>query len=195
VLTPGVNRSFRRLQRVVESMSAVKFPIVGALDPRRPLWNREARSAVFFYGRAMAFGLASAAESISRRTEMTRTQTSNALSWHYSISLCAVAGSFAMILPPTSSAAQTIQGTPAAYRAEAGPPLDPRTLSCDALKDRRQRMGALYVTGRQGWGETFYSVPQCEFWATPSFEYVSASDGACGLGYLCQWKPGAGSSR
>ena len=57
---------------------------------------------------------------------MTRTRTSNALSWHYSITLCAVAGSFAMILPPTSSVAQTVQGTPAAYRAEASPPLDPR---------------------------------------------------------------------
>ena len=127
---------------------------------------------------------------------MTRTQPSNALSWHYSISLCTVAGSFAMILPPTSGVAQTVQGTPAAYRAAESPPLDPRTLSCDALKDRLQRMGgALYVTGRQGWGETFYTVPQCEFWAKPSFEYVSASDGACGLGYLCQWKPGAGSGR
>jgi len=150
---------------------------------------------MYSYRRAIPFGLASAAGSISRRPEMTRTQTSNALSWHYSISLYAVAGSFAMILPPMSSVAQTVQGTPAAYRVEASPPLDPRTLSCDALKDRLQRMGALYVTGRQGWGETFYSVPQCEFWATPSFEYVSASDGACGLGYLCQWKPGAGSSR
>ena len=71
---------------------------------------------------------------------MTRTRPSNALSWHYSISLCGVAGSFAMILPPTPSVAQTVQGTPAAYRAEESPPLDPRTLSCDALKDRLQRM-------------------------------------------------------
>ena len=126
---------------------------------------------------------------------MTRTQTSNALSWHYSISLCAV-GSFAVILPPTSSVAQTVQGTPAANRAEESPPLDPRTLSCDALKDRLQRMGGAGAgPGRQGWGETFYTVPQCEFWAKPSFAYVSASDGACGLGYLCQWKPGAGSGR
>lgn len=126
---------------------------------------------------------------------MTRRQTSNALPRQYTIRLCAVAGSFAMILPPASSVAQTIQGTSAAYRAEEGPPLDPRTLSCDALKDRLQRTGALYVTGRQGWGEMFYRVPQCEFWAKPSFDYVSASDGACGLGYLCQWKPGAGSGR
>ena len=122
-------------------------------------------------------------------------QTQNALSWRYFICLCAVAGSFAMILPPTSSVAQTVQGTPAAYRADESPPLDPRTLSCAALKDRLQRLGALHVTGRQGWGEMFYSRPQCEFWATPSFEYVTASDGGCGLGYLCQWKPGAGSGR
>jgi len=126
---------------------------------------------------------------------MTLTPSSTTLPWHYSIRLFAVAGSFAMILPPACGVAQTVQGTTAAYRAEEGPPLDPRTLSCDALKDRLQRTGVLYVTGRQGWGETFYSVPQCEFWAKPSFEYVSASDGACGLGYLCQWKPGAGSGR
>ena len=109
----------------------------------RPLWNRKARSDVLSYRRAIAFGLASAAESISRRPEMTRTQTSNALSWHYSISLYAVAGSFAMILPPTSSVAQTVQGAPAVYRVEVSPPLDPRTLSCDALKDRLQRLGGV----------------------------------------------------
>lgn len=126
---------------------------------------------------------------------MTRTSSVNVVPWHRSIALCAIAASFTMILPPTPTLAQTVQGTPAAYRAQEGPPLDPRTLSCDALKDRLQRTGVLYVTGRQGWGETFYSVPQCEFWAKPSFEYVSASDGACGLGYLCQWKPGAGSGR
>ena len=126
---------------------------------------------------------------------MTRTQSPNAPASRRSRMLCTLAASFLVILPAAQSLAQTIQGTPAAMRAQDGPPLDPRTLSCVALKDRLQRTGALYVTGRQGWSETFYGVPQCEFWAKPSFDYVSASDGACGLGYLCQWKPGAGSSR
>ena len=126
---------------------------------------------------------------------MTRTPSSKNWPRHRRIALCAVAGTLVLILLAASSVAQTIQGTPAAMRAEEGPPLDTRTLSCDALKDRLQRTGVLYVTGRQGWNETFYSVPQCEFWAKPSFEYVNASGGACGLGYLCQWKPGAGSGR
>ena len=126
---------------------------------------------------------------------MTRMRSPNAPAWHRSIALCAFAASFTMGLPVASSVAQTVQGTPAAARAEEGPPLDTRTLSCSALKDRLQRTGALYVTGRQGWSETFYSVPQCEFWAKPSYDYVNASDGACGLGYLCLWKPGAGSGR
>jgi hypothetical protein len=119
----------------------------------------------------------------------------NILAWHRSIARCAVVGSFAMTLPMAPSAAPTVQGTPAAMRAEEGPPLDTRTQSCESLKERLQRTGVLYVTGRQGWPETFYNVPQCEFWAKPSFDYVNASGGACGLGYLCQWKPGAGSSR
>jgi hypothetical protein len=126
---------------------------------------------------------------------MKRPQTPVAIPGHPSIALCAVAAAFTMVLPVAPGVAQTVQGTPAAIRAQADPPLDTRTLSCEALKDRLQRTGVLYVTGRQGWPETFYSVPQCEFWAKPSFEYVNVSDGACGLGYLCQWKPGAGSGR
>ena len=126
---------------------------------------------------------------------MSRAQTPVASSRHHSIARFAIAAGFTMVLTAAPIFAQTVQGTPAAMRAQDGPPLDTRTLSCEALKDRLQRTGALYVTGRQGWGETFYTVPQCEFWAKPSFEYVSASDGACGLGYLCQWKPGAGSGR
>jgi hypothetical protein len=126
---------------------------------------------------------------------MSQAQTSVASQRHHSIVLCAIAAAFITALPAAPGVAQTVQGTPAAIRAEDGPPLDTRTLSCEALKDRLQRTGALYVTGRQGWPETFYSVPQCEFWAKPSFDYVNASGGACGLGYLCQWKPGAGSGR
>ena len=126
---------------------------------------------------------------------MSRGQTPVACGGRRSIALCAIAAGFTMVLTAAPIFAQTVQGTPAAMRAQDGPPLDTHTLSCGALKDRLQRTGVLYVTGRQGWPETFYSVPQCEFWAKPSFEYVNVSDGACGLGYLCQWKPGAGSSR
>ena len=125
---------------------------------------------------------------------MRRAQTPVAFPRNHSIGLCAAAA-LTMVLAAAPAVAQTMQGTPAAIRAQDGPPLDTRTLSCAALKDRLQRTGVLDVTGRQGWPETFYSVPQCEFWAKPSFEYVNVSDGACGLGYLCQWKPGAGSSR
>ena len=126
---------------------------------------------------------------------MTRTPSSNVPPRHRSVTLCAIAAGLMMIVPAAPNGAQTVQGTPAAARAEEGPPLDTRTLSCETLKGRLQRTGVLYVTGRQGWPETFYSVPQCEFWAKPTFEYVNASDVACGLGYLCQWKPGAGSGQ
>ena len=126
---------------------------------------------------------------------MSRAHTPVASARHHSIARFAIAAGLTMVVPVAPAIGQTVQGTPAAVRAQDGPPLDTRTLSCEALKDRLQRTGALYVTARQGWAETFYSVPQCEFWAKPSFEYVNASDGACGLGYLCQWKPGAGSGR
>ena len=93
--------------------------------------------------------------------------------------------------------AQTVQGTPGGASAlQEGPPLDTRTLSCEALKDRLQRTGAPSTSlgGKDG-PKRSRARPECEFWAKPSFEYVNASAGACGLGYLCQWKPGAGSGR
>ena len=121
-------------------------------------------------------------------------QSSAPPAWHRSAARFIVACSFATTLPVGSSIAQTGQGLPAGVSLGSGPqdapPLDTRTLSCDALKDRLQRVGTLYVTGRQGWSETFHSRPQCDFWATPEFQYVQANDGACGLGYLCLWKPG-----
>ena len=125
---------------------------------------------------------------------MKPTQSSVAPAWHRSAALFIVAGSFAMTLPTGSIFAQTGQGLPPGVSLgnspQAAPPLDTVTLSCDALKERLQRAGTLYVTGRHGWSDTFYSKPQCDFWATPGFHYVRANDGACGLGYLCEWKPG-----
>ena len=124
---------------------------------------------------------------------MTPTKSTVAPAWRRFIGLFVVAGSLAVILS-ASSVAQTGQGLPPGVSLgnppHDAPPLDTGTISCDALKDRLQRAGTLYVTGRHGWSETFYSKPQCEFWATPVFHYVRANDGACGLGYLCQWKPG-----
>ena len=119
---------------------------------------------------------------------MKPTQSIDEPARHGSNALSAFVGTFAIILA-ASTFAQTIPTPP------AGAPLDPRPLTCDVLKDRLQYAGALNVIGRQGWSDTFYAVPQCEFWQKPGFEYVNATDGACGLGYLCQWKPGAGSSR
>jgi hypothetical protein len=121
-------------------------------------------------------------------------RSSVAPAWHRSAAQFIVACSLATNLPAGLSLAQTGQGLPPGVslgnRPQDSAPLDTRTLSCDALKDRLQRAGNLYVTGPQGWSETFYRTPRCEFWATPEFQYVRANDGACGLGYLCQWKPG-----
>ena len=59
---------------------------------------------------------------------MSRAQTPVASPRHHSIALCAIAGSFTMVLPAAPGVAQTVQGTPAAIRAQDGPPLDTRTL-------------------------------------------------------------------
>ena len=38
-----------------------------------------------------------------------------------------------------------------------------------------------------GWGDTFYgpAAPRCQFWQMPQYTYVRASDGLCGVGYIC----------
>ena len=80
----------------------------------------------------------------------------------------------------------------------AGPPVTNRgqppalvtadSLSCKQLKDSLQSAGTLnIVSGQRSWGDTFYGpgVPQCEFWSRPMFQYVTANDGPCGVGYIC----------
>jgi len=68
-------------------------------------------------------------------------------------------------------------------------PLDPQTLSCNDLKAQIKSSGELnlLVGPRNGWGDTFYgpAVPRCQFYQMPQFAYVKASDGRCGIGYIC----------
>ena len=68
-------------------------------------------------------------------------------------------------------------------------PVNPETLSCNALKAKLQSTGQLtiLVGTRGGWGDTFYGpgVPRCQFWQMPLFTYVRANDGLCGVGYVC----------
>jgi len=68
-------------------------------------------------------------------------------------------------------------------------PVNPETLSGNALKARLQSTGQLsiLVGTRGGWGDTFYgpAVPRCQFWQMPMFTYVRANDGLCGVGYVC----------
>jgi hypothetical protein len=68
-------------------------------------------------------------------------------------------------------------------------PVNPVTLSCNALKAKLQTAGELSIlSGPKGaWADTFYgpAVPRCQFWQMPVFSYVRASDGLCGVGYIC----------
>jgi hypothetical protein len=68
-------------------------------------------------------------------------------------------------------------------------PVDPQSLSCNALKAELKTAGAMRIaSGRAGvWGDTFYgpAVPQCPFWQAPQFTYVRARDGLCAVGYIC----------
>ena len=68
-------------------------------------------------------------------------------------------------------------------------PVNPATLSCNALKARMQSTGELRILSgpRGGWADTFYGprVPRCQFWQMPQFAYVRTSDGLCGAGYIC----------
>ena len=96
--------------------------------------------------------------------------------------------------------AATILLTPVAYAQPRPPadapapgsiraPLDPQTLSCNDLKAQIKSSGELnlLVGPRNGWGDTFYgpAVPRCQFYQMPQFAYVKASDGRCGIGYIC----------
>ena len=68
-------------------------------------------------------------------------------------------------------------------------PINPQSLSCNALKSQLKTTGALSILAgpKGGWPDTFYgpTVPRCEFWQMPVFTYVRAGDGLCGLGYIC----------
>jgi len=68
-------------------------------------------------------------------------------------------------------------------------PVNPATLSCNSLKAKLQTAGELNIlSGPKGaWADTFYgpAVPRCQFWQMPVFSYVRASDGLCGVGYIC----------
>ena len=68
-------------------------------------------------------------------------------------------------------------------------PVNPATVSCTALKARLQNAGELLILSgpRGGWADTFYgpTAPRCQFYQMPVFTYVRASDGLCGVGYIC----------
>jgi len=103
------------------------------------------------------------------------------------------AGAFwmcAMTTPVQGDTGQLVaqSGPASAYRPQAAAPIDAQAVSCKDLKDKLQSAGTLDIaSGQRAWGETFHGpgVPQCEFWQRPQFMYVSASDGSCGVGYVC----------
>ena len=100
---------------------------------------------------------------------------------------------FPLVLVSTPSFGDTAQGSdtvnPVAANGQQTPaPINSESVSCTELKGRLQAAGALTIVGRQGgWGDTFYGprVPRCEFWQMPVFTYVRATDGLCGVGYIC----------
>ena len=77
----------------------------------------------------------------------------------------------------------------AANAVQNPPPIDPKTVSCTALKAQLQAARELTILSgpRGGWGDTFYgpAVPRCQFWQMPVFTYVKTTDGLCGVGYIC----------
>ena len=81
-------------------------------------------------------------------------------------------------------------GDPVVRNGQQNPaPVNPASLSCNALKAKLQTAGELSIlSGPKGaWGDTFYgpAVPRCQFWQMPVFTYVRAGDGLCGVGYIC----------
>jgi len=81
-------------------------------------------------------------------------------------------------------------GDPVVRNGQQNPaPVNPASLSCNALKAKLQTAGELSIlSGPKGaWGDTFYgpAVPRCQFWQMPVFTYVTAGDGLCGVGYIC----------
>ena len=99
----------------------------------------------------------------------------------------------AFLLPSASygQAAQApIAGDPVAGNGpQTASPINPESLSCNALKAQLKTAGELGILSgpRGGWSDTFYgpAVPRCQFWQMPQFTYVRARDGLCGVGYIC----------
>jgi hypothetical protein len=107
------------------------------------------------------------------------------------IATCAAA-SAVLIATASHGQAGQVPGASEAVPANAQQnpaPVNPETESCNALKARLQSAGQLPILSgpRGAWGDTFYgpAVPRCQFWQMPVFQYVRASDGLCGVGYIC----------
>jgi len=107
---------------------------------------------------------------------------------------CVAVAAAAAVMVGSVSHAQTGQipgagvAVPGDGRQDSAP-VDPATLSCNALKGKLQAAGQLSILSgpRGAWGDTFYgpAVPRCQFWQMPIFTYVRAADGLCGVGYIC----------
>jgi hypothetical protein len=111
---------------------------------------------------------------------------------HRAFIATSVAASLCLVTPASQGQAGQGPGAsgPVSANAQQNPaPIDPRTVSCSDLKGRLQSAGQLTILSgpRGGWGDTFYGpkVPRCQFWQMPVFQYVGASDGLCGVGYIC----------
>ncbi len=105
------------------------------------------------------------------------------------IAACVAGSAFVSTNPSQGQAVQAPGASSAVPATQYPAPVNPETLSCNALKARLQSTGQLtiLVGTRGGWGDTFYgpAVPRCQFWQMPLFTYVRANDGLCGVGYVC----------
>lgn len=105
------------------------------------------------------------------------------------VAMCGVAS--AIFVAPTGygQSAQVPGAGDLVHAQQVPAPVDPGTLSCNALKAKLQGAGELNILSgpNGGWGDTFYgpAVPRCQFWQMPLFTYVHANDGLCGVGYIC----------
>ena len=105
--------------------------------------------------------------------------------WRGLFAASAAAGAFSLVLVGPHSHAQNVSAA-----AASAPTTDTNTTSCQELKSRLRDSGTLtLVSGPRGWGDTYYArIPRCEFWQRPVFSFVTASDGWCGVGYICAAK-------
>jgi hypothetical protein len=107
------------------------------------------------------------------------------------IATCAAASTF-LVSTVSQGQAGPVSGAGGAdpYNAQHdAAPVNPETVSCNALKARVKSTGQLTILSgpRGAWGDAFYGpgVPRCQFWQMPVFTYVRTSDGLCGAGYIC----------